>query len=86
MEVLGCDFWRIGNQNPWVDNHNGSIVHAPALSRMGQVAMDGSNGQLLFQWWLKGVVTLFGYVSVACGEIRCIGGNHKHNYVTLHRL
>ena len=48
MEALGCDFWRIGNQNPWVDNHNGSIVHAPALSQMGQVATDGSKGQLLF--------------------------------------
>jgi hypothetical protein len=42
--ILVVVVWTMGHQNPPVDNPNDFFMHFLAMSRNGQVAIDGSNG------------------------------------------
>ena len=45
MEGFGHGCWTIGNQNPPLPNPIGLFMQFFAMSRSGQVAIDGCDGQ-----------------------------------------
>lgn len=48
MEIFGCDFQTMSNQNPPDDNQNNFCMHSPPTSCNDPTAMDGCNGQVSF--------------------------------------